>query len=100
MSSLLNVGVIGLGRMGSVYARNLAHLVPHARLIAVADHKAELRDRFAAECGGIKAYATHQDLLDDPEIDAVAIVTSTSTHKGVVMEAAARGKAIFCEKPM
>ena len=33
-------------------------------------------------------------------MEAVAIITSTSTHKEVVMDAAARGKAIFCEKPM
>jgi scyllo-inositol 2-dehydrogenase (NAD+) len=100
MSSLLNVGVIGLGRMGSVYARNLAQRVPHARLTAVADHKANLREQFAAEFSGIKVYASHQELLQDKDVEAVAIVTSTSTHKEVVMDAAARGKAIFCEKPM
>ena len=100
MLNLLNVGVIGLGRMGSVYARNLAHRVPGARLAAIADHKAELRDRFAAELGGVRAYAGHQELLEDKEIEAVAVVTSSSTHKEVVMDAAARGKAIFCEKPM
>lgn len=99
MSHVLNVGVIGLGRMGSVYARNLAHRVPHARLAAIADHKAELRERFAAELG-VKSYASHQELLQDPDIEAVAIVTSTSTHKEVVIDAAASGKAIFCEKPM
>jgi len=99
MSSLLNVGVIGLGRMGSVYARNLAHSVPQARLAAVCDHKPELREQFGAEFG-IKAYSAHQDLLADKEIEAVAVVTSTSTHKEVVMDAASRGKAIFCEKPM
>jgi scyllo-inositol 2-dehydrogenase (NAD+) len=100
MSSLLNVGVIGLGRMGSVYARNLAHRVPHARLAAVADHKDALRDQFAAEFGGVKVYADHRDLLQDKDVEAVAVVTSTSTHKEVVMDAASYGKAIFCEKPM
>ena len=100
MSGLLNVGVIGLGRMGSVYARNLAHRVPNARLVAVSDHKDSLRQQFAAELGGVKAYATHQELLHDKDVEAVAIVTSTSTHKEVVMDAAASGKAIFCEKPM
>jgi len=100
MSSVLNVGVIGLGRLGSVYARNLAQRVPNARLVAVADRKADLREQFAAEFGGIKVYDSHLDLLQDKDVEAVAIVTSTSTHKEVVMDAAARGKAIFCEKPM
>lgn len=100
MSNLLNVGVIGLGRMGSVYARNLAQRVPNARLSAVADRAANLREKFAGEFGGIKVYANHLDLLRDKDVEAVAIISSTSTHKEVVMDAAACNKAIFCEKPM
>lgn len=100
MSGLLNVGVGGLGRLGSVYARNLAQRVPNARLVAIADQKAELRERFSAELGGIPAYASHTDLLSDKNVDAVAVITSTSTHKQVVMDAVASRKAIFCEKPM
>ena len=100
MSSVLKVGVIGLGRLGSVYARNLAQRVPNARLVAVADRKPELREQFGRELDGIKVYDSHPDLLQDKDVDAVVIITSTSTHKEVVMDAAACGKAIFCEKPM
>jgi inositol 2-dehydrogenase len=100
MSRFLNVGVIGLGRMGSVYARNLAQRVPNARLVAAADRKAELRQQFASELEGAKVYENHLDLLHDPDVEAVAVISSTSTHKQVVMDAAAAGKAIFCEKPM
>ncbi len=45
-------------------------------------------------------YANHHDLLGDRNVDAVAIVTSTSSHKQVVMDAAKSGKSIFCEKPI
>ncbi len=83
-----------------MYARNLAQRVPNARLAAVADRKAELREQFGRELGGVKVYGSHLELLEDKDVEAVAIVTSTSTHKQVVMDAAARGKAIFCEKPM
>ncbi len=100
MSSVLKVGVIGLGRLGSVYARNLAQRVPNARLVAVADRKPELREQFGRELDGIKVYDSHPDLLQDKDVDAEVIITSTSTHKEVVMDAAACGKAIFCEKPM
>ena len=100
MPSLLNVGVIGLGRLGSVYARNLARRVPNARLVAVADQKPELRQQFANELDGVQVYDNHLDLLNDKDVEAVAIITSTSTHKEVVMDAAACRKAIFCEKPM
>jgi len=99
MPGQLNVGVVGLGRLGSVYARNLAQRVPNARLVAVADRKPELREQFAAELG-VKTYADHLDLLADSNVDAVAVISSTSTHKAVVMDAARCGKAIFCEKPM
>jgi inositol 2-dehydrogenase len=92
--------MIGLGRLGSVYARNLAQRVPNARLVAVADQKAELREQFASELGGIQVYDNHLDLLNNSDVEAVAIITSTSTHKEVVMDAAACRKAIFCEKPM
>jgi scyllo-inositol 2-dehydrogenase (NAD+) len=97
---ILNVGVIGLGRMGSVYARNLAQRVPNARLAAIADLKAPLREQFARELSGVKIYPSHLDLLKNKDVEAVVVVTSTSTHKQMVVDAVAGGKAIFCEKPM
>jgi len=100
MSSRLNVGAIGLGRLGRVYAQDLAQRVPNARLVAVADQKAELAEQFAKELDVPKWYQSHQDLLADPDVEAVAVVTSTSTHKEVVLDAVRNGKAVFCEKPI
>ena len=100
MPGRLNVGLIGVGRLGRVYAQNLAQRVPGAALVAIADQKPGLAASAAAEFGVPKWYERHQDLLADGDIDAVVIVTSSSTHKQVVMDAAARRKAIFCEKPM
>src|ERR1035437_4982572 len=96
----LNVGLIGVGRMGRMYGQYLARRVPGVALVAVADAKTGLAESFASELGVAKWYVNHQDLLSDREIEAVAIVTSTSTHKEVVMDAARSGKAIFCEKPI
>ncbi len=100
MKSGLNIGVIGLGRLGRVYAEDLAQRVPNANLVAVADKRADLARTFAQEFGVPRWYESHHDLLDDEEIAAVAVLTSTSTHAEVVMDAAKRGKAIFCEKPI
>ena len=47
MKNKLNVGVIGLGRLGRVYASDLAHLVPDSNLIAVADEQGQLAESFA-----------------------------------------------------
>jgi scyllo-inositol 2-dehydrogenase (NAD+) len=96
----LNVGLIGVGRMGRMYGQYLARRVPGVALAAVADQKPGLAEAFAGEFGVAKWYPNHQDLLSDRGIDAVAIVTSTSTHKEVVIDAARSGKAIFCEKPI
>src|SRR6266704_2732847 len=96
----LGVGLIGVGRLGRMYGQYLAQRVPGAALVAVADHKAGTAESFAREFGVPRSYAQHQDLLNDREIDAVVVVTSTSTHKDVVIDAATNGKAIFCEKPI
>jgi scyllo-inositol 2-dehydrogenase (NAD+) len=100
VSNRLNVGVIGVGRMGRLYAANLAQRVPNARLVAVADQKSGLAESFAKEYGVAKFYVSHHDLLSDPDVEAVAVITSTSTHKDVVIDAAKAGKAVFCEKPI
>lgn len=100
MQKKLNVGVIGLGRLGKVYAVDLAHRVPNANLVAVADKAEGLAKSFAAEYNIPRWYPSHQDLMNDKEVDAVAVITSTSTHKEVVTDVAKSGKAIFCEKPI
>jgi len=100
MNSRLNIGVIGLGRLGRVYATDLAHRVPNARLMAVADKQADLAESFAREFGVPKCYRSHHDLIGDKDVHAVAVITSTSTHREVVIDAAKGGKAVFCEKPI
>ena len=98
--STLKIGLIGVGRMGRMYGQYLARPAQGAALVAVADQKAELAKSFAAEFEIPRWHSNHQDLLNDGGIDAVLVVTSTSTHKRVVMDAARSGKAIFCEKPI
>ena len=77
-----------------IASQDLAQRVPNARLVAVADQKADLAEGFAREFGIPKWYRSHQELLADSDVEAVAVVTSTSTHKEVVMDAAKSGKAM------
>jgi inositol 2-dehydrogenase len=95
----LNVGLIGLGRLGRVYARDLSGRIPETRLAAVADPAGTLAEEVAAEFDVPRAYADPLALLDDRGVDAVVIVTPTRVHREQVIACAGRGKPTFCEKP-
>jgi inositol 2-dehydrogenase len=96
----VGIGLIGVGRMGQVFAQHLAQGIPGARLVAIADtnpdHVQEAARRFEVE----GAYTDPRALLERGDVDAVLVVTPTSTHVEVVQAAARAGKHIFCEKPL
>jgi inositol 2-dehydrogenase len=100
MKSKLNVGLVGVGRMGLAYARYLAMRVPGAALYAVADVRGEAAEAVRAECGATRAYQDFHDLVGDPAVDAVVVMTPTNLHRDVVIAAAHARKPIFCEKPL
>ena len=97
--SKINVGLVGVGRLGALYARYLAYQIPNSDLLAASDID-PATETIAKELGVTKWYPNYQDLIDDKQIDAVVIVTPTSTHHDIVAAAARAGKAIFCEKPL
>ncbi len=96
----LTVGLIGAGRIGRVHAGNLCHRIPEAKLLAVADVYAPAAQSLAADMDIPTAYHDYRRILDDPEIEAVIICSSTDTHAQIIIEAATAGKHIFCEKPI
>lgn len=99
-TNTVRVGLIGAGRMGSFHAENLAWRVPGATLAAIADPQPGAAQQLADRLGVAKAYSDLHALLQDKEIDAVAIASPARTHAEWVIAAAAAGKHIFCEKPM
>jgi len=100
MTQPLNLGVIGAGRIGRVHARHLAYQVPRASLHAVADVDLEVARECADEFGIPNVVQDYREVLEDSDVDAVAICSSTDTHKQIIVEAAAADKHIFCEKPI
>src|SRR5579859_190039 len=100
ISAPLKMGVIGLGRMGQLYAQTLMTQVPGVQLYAVAESDEQLRTSAAREFNVLHAFADVQQLLSLPELQAVVIATPTQTHAELVIAAARKGKAIFCEKPL
>ena len=99
MNTKLPVGVIGLGRMGQIYARHLAQY-SQSHIVCVSDVIEERAQTLAAELGAESWSTDYADVLEDKAIKAVFVVSSTSTHREIVMAAAEAGKAIFCEKPI
>ncbi|MHB8874601.1 MAG: inositol 2-dehydrogenase [Myxococcaceae bacterium] len=100
MPAPLRIGVIGAGRIGIVHARTVAHRIPEARVVAIADPNLEAAKTLAASVGGPQATADYRELLSDAAIDAVAICSSTDTHAKILVEAAQAKKHVFCEKPL
>ena len=96
----LNVGLIGLGRLGRVYARDLATRIPETRLPAVADVSPGLAAQIAEEFDVAEAYEEPREMIASARVDAVVIVSPTHTHKDLVIAALERGKPVFCEKPL
>jgi inositol 2-dehydrogenase len=99
MKGRLAVGLIGLGRLGRVYARDLSARIAETRLVAVADPIGSLAKEVAEEFDVPKHHADPLALVDDSAVDALVIVSPTHTHRELVVAAASRRKPTFCEKP-
>ncbi len=100
MSKKLKIGIIGAGRIGKLHANNLVNRVPDAELVAVSDVYAPAAKELAEKLNIPKWYDDYRRILEDRDIDAVFICSSTDTHSPISIEAARAGKHIFCEKPI
>ncbi len=96
----VRIGLIGAGRIGRVHGGNLAHLIPEARLIAVADVMEGAAKKLAADFGIPHVYTDPSAIFESKEIDAVVVCSSTATHAQMLHDAAVAKKHIFCEKPI
>lgn len=100
MRKKINVGLIGAGRLGTMYAEFLTTRVAKANLVAVADIIPERATKCSEKFDIPNAYFSHQEINDDKELDAVIVTATTMNHKEIVIDAAGKGKPVFCEKPM
>lgn len=97
-SQALKIGIIGAGRICGAHATS-ANALPETRLTAIADvDLARVRD--ACEKWGGAAYEDYEELLADPNVDAVVIGLPHFLHREVTVKALRAGKHVLLEKPM
>lgn len=96
---LIKIGVIGYGYWGPNLVRNFAGS-PGCRVAMVADFDISRLSSCAQLNPGIETTTNHRDLINDPEIDAVAIATPAHSHFELALEALRAGKHVLVEKPL
>lgn len=100
MQNVLNIGIIGAGRIGRVHAATLAYRIPSARILAVADVNLTAAQQLASRLGIPAAADNPAAIFEHKDIEAVLVCSVTGTHARFIEEAARAGKHIFCEKPI
>lgn len=96
----LNIGVVGTGRIGRLHVGNLMTRVKNAHVVAVSDVVPASCRELAGQWNIPKAYDNFKLLVNDPEVEAVLVCSSTDTHSTIAYEAVTAGKHVFCEKPI
>ena len=99
MTDPLTVGVVGLGYWGPNLARNFDRL-PGAELRWICDASEEARERWGPQFPGTRVSADLEELLSDPELDAVVVATHVPSHAELAIQVLASGRHCFVEKPL
>jgi predicted dehydrogenase len=95
----IRFGILGCGVIGDVHAKAIID-TEGAELLAMCDVNAERAGEYARRHGCKKAYSDFGKMLEDEEIDAVAICTPSGLHKEQAIQALRAGKHVLLEKPM
>ena len=98
---MLKIGIIGAGRIGKVHLESISYHVKNATVTAMADpFMNEETEKLIRRYGDSKVTKDYKDILNDKDIDAVLVCSSTDTHAAISIEAINAGKHVFCEKPV
>lgn len=95
----VRVGVIGTGNIGTAHATMLARTIAGSVVTVVYDFDAE-RAQAVASAIGARTVGSAQELIDDPEVDAVVISSPDQLHAEQTLACIAAGKPTMCEKPL
>ena len=89
-----------MGAIGRLHAENLARNIPNVTLVGIADSNLVAAKEMGNKLGIENIYADYHEMLDNPQVEAIAIAAPTFLKKDMVSSAARKGKHIFVEKPM
>jgi predicted dehydrogenase len=95
---MLKFGVIGYGYWGPNIVRNLRSL-EGCQVVGVCDQTAAARKRIAAANPDTPVFSDCNELIQSPDVDAIAVITPVWTHYELAKAALENGKHVFVEKP-
>ena len=95
---MINFGIIGAGNIAHRFASSLNNL-DNAKLYAISGRNIDKLNEFVEKFPCFKKYLSHDELLEDPDVDAVYISLPNFLHKEYSLKALRVHKAVLCEKP-
>lgn len=97
---MIQWGIIGCGKVTEVKSGPAFNKVKNSRIIAVMRRNASLAENYAKRHSIPKYYSDADDLLNDPEINAVYVATPPDSHAEYAIKTLKAGKPVYIEKPM
>ena len=94
----INIGIIGLGRIGKMHVRNIHQNLPMFNLKSIADPAPDVD--FVQSLENISFSKNTDNIISDKTIDAVIVCSPTPTHYEIIKKCATHRKHVFCEKPL
>ncbi|MEO5946156.1 MAG: Gfo/Idh/MocA family oxidoreductase [Chitinophagaceae bacterium] len=97
---MINWGIIGCGDVTEIKSGPAFNNVTGSKLLAVMRRNADKAADYARRHGVPKWYANADELINDPDINAIYIATPPSSHQEYALAAIKAGKSVYVEKPM
>jgi predicted dehydrogenase len=97
---MINWGIIGCGKVTELKSGPAFNKVNGSRLLAVMRRNADLAEDYAKRHNVPRFYTSADDLINDPDIDAVYVATPPGSHAEYAIKALEAGKPVYIEKPM